>query len=99
MITLLTDILHGILDIPFLIVALLVEAINGWILIIALLIKTLVSLLPGFPELPEVPGEVFGVVNWFFPVSAVLAVFVTVMAVWLIYMGIKIALNWVKVYV
>ncbi|HET8862317.1 MAG TPA: hypothetical protein VFM94_03605 [Solirubrobacterales bacterium] len=99
MITVLTDILHGILSIPYLVIALLVEAINGWIMIIALLIKGLVALLPGFPALPEVPGGVFGVVNWFFPVSAVLAVFVAVLGVWLIYMGIKIALNWVKVYV
>lgn len=97
MIGVLQDILYGILDIPFLIVSLLVEAINGWIMILALFIEGLVALLPSFPELPTVPGGLAGSFAWVLPVAGVLAVFTVMLVTWVSFMAIKIALNWGKV--
>jgi hypothetical protein len=96
MLSLLSSIWHGILDIPYLIVALLVEAINGWILILAALLAAALAILPGFPEVPTLDGDVISGVAWFLPIGPMLAIFATFLAAYVIWMGVSIALRWVK---
>lgn len=93
----LEDVLFGILDIPFLVIGLLVESLNGWIAAMGLLIQGLVWLLPGFPEIPVVSEKYAGAMAWVLPIAGVLAVFVVMLVTWGTYMGLKIALNWGKV--
>ncbi len=96
MLSVLSDILHGILDIPYLVANLFIEAFNGWILILASLVSAALSVLPGFPEVPTLDGEVLGGVAWFLPVESMLAVFATFVAAWVLWMGVSVALRWGK---
>jgi len=96
MLDLLGKIWHGILDIPYLVVALLVEAINGWILILAALVAAVMAILPGFPAIPTLDGEVLAGVAWFLPIGAMLAVFSTFVAAFVIWLGISHLLRWGK---
>jgi hypothetical protein len=93
----LESVLHGVLDIPYLMVGLLVTALNGWIGAIGLLAAGLVAVLPGFPSVPTIPAGPAGAVAYFLPVGSVLAVFVVMLVAWATFMGLKIALNWGKV--
>ncbi len=92
----LEEILHGVLDIPFLIIGGLVELVNGIITMIAALAKALLSLLPGFPAYPKAPSGVAGGFLWFVPLGPILAFFSLMVTCWLTFLGIKIALKWVK---
>lgn len=96
MLTLLSDILHGILDIPFLVVSLLVESINGWIMILSLALAAVLAILPGFPSVPTLDGEVLSGVAWFLPIGPMLAIFASFVAAWVIWMSVFIILRWVK---
>jgi len=96
MLSLLSDILHGILDIPFLIVSLLVEAINGWIMILSLVLAAALAILPGFPEVPTLDGDVISGVAWFLPIGPMLAIFTTFVAAWVLWMAVSVILRWVK---
>ena len=96
MLSLLSDILHGILDIPFLIVSLLVESINGWIMILSLALSAVLAILPGFPSVPTLDGEVLSGVAWFLPIGPMLAIFASFVAAWVIWMSVFIILRWVK---
>jgi hypothetical protein len=96
MLELLSSILHGVLDIPYLIVALLVEAVNGWILILAALLSAALAVLPGFPEVPTLDGAVLAGVAWFLPIAAMLAIFAAFLAAWVLWMGVSVALRWAK---
>ena len=96
MFSIFTDVLHGILDIPFLVAGLFVESLNGWILILADLVGAALAVLPGFPEIPTLDGEVLGGVAWFLPITAMLATFATFVAAWVLWMGVSVALRWGK---
>jgi hypothetical protein len=96
MLIFLGQILHGILDIPYLVVSLLVDAINGWILILASLLAAALAILPGFPEVPTLNGDVLSGVAWFLPIGPMLAIFASFVAAFVVFMGVMIALRWVK---
>lgn len=96
MLGVLQDIWHGILDVPFLIVDLLIEAVNGWILIIAAMLAALFAILPSFPEIPELDGDVLAGVAWFLPIGPMLAVFGTFVSAFVIWLGVQVALRWGK---
>lgn len=96
MLNFLSDILHALLDLPYLLVALLVESINGWILILAALLSAVLAVLPGFPEVPTLDGDVLAGVAWFLPIAPMLAIFATFLAAFVIFMGVMVALRWVK---
>jgi hypothetical protein len=96
MLNVLTDILHGVLDIPFLIVNLLIESINGWILILSAALAAALAILPGFPEVPTLDGDVLAGVAWFLPIAPMLAIFSTFVAAWVLWLGVSIALRWAK---
>jgi pheromone shutdown protein TraB len=96
MLSVLSDILHGVLDIPYLIVNLLIESFNGWILILSGLLAVVLAILPGFPEVPTLDGEVLSGVAWFLPIAPMLAIFATFVTAWVLWMGYSVILRWVK---
>lgn len=96
MLSFLEEILHGILDLPYLLVSLLVEAVNGWIMLLATILSGVLAVLPGFPEVPTLSAEVLSGVAWFLPIGAMLAVFATFVTAWVVWMGFSVVLRWVK---
>jgi uncharacterized membrane protein YdjX (TVP38/TMEM64 family) len=92
----LEDIWHAIKDVPFLLLAGLVEIINLLIGAIAALAMLLLSLLPGFPDPPSAPGGVMGALLWVVPLGPILAFFSLMMACWVAFLAIKVGLRWVK---
>lgn len=96
MLNLLSGILHGILDVPFLIVSLLVESINGWIMILSLALSAALAILPGFPEVPTLNGDVLSGVAWFLPIGPMLAIFASFVAAWIVWMSVSVILRWVR---
>jgi len=96
MLNFLGDILHAILDLPFLIVNLLIESINGWIMILSLALSAAMAVLPGFPSVPTLNGDVLSGVAWFLPIGPMLAIFATFVAGWLLWMSVSVILRWAK---
>jgi hypothetical protein len=93
----LEDVLHGILDLPFVLINLLIDSVNATITAIAAIANALVSLLPGFPSAPTAPGGVVGALLWFFPLGTVLSFFALMVTAWVTFLGIRAALNWFRV--
>ncbi len=96
MLSFLGDILEGILDLPFLLVDLLIESLNGWIMILSLALSAAISVLPGFPEVPTLDGDVISGVAWFLPIAPMLAIFTTFVVAWVVWMGVSVILRWAK---
>lgn len=93
----LSDIWHAIKDLPFLIVGLLVELVNALIAAIAALAKLVLGLLPGFPDPPSSPDSGIGaLLLWVVPLGPILTVFSILVACWVSFLAVKIALRWVK---
>jgi hypothetical protein len=92
----LEQILHGVLDLPYLLVGLLVTAVNGWILALAAILTAILAILPGFPSISTLPTEVLAGVAWFLPVTPMIAVFATFVTAFIIWLGAQVALRWVK---
>jgi len=93
----LEDILHGILDLPYVLINLLVAMVNGLIAALAAIAAAALSLLPGFPEAPSAPGGVVGALLWFFPLGTVLSFFGLMVTAWVTFLGVKVALKWFRV--
>lgn len=98
MIGVLEGVLHGVLDIPYLVIGLLVQSLNGWILAIAVLARGLVAVLPGFPSIPTVPSGMSGALAWVVPMAPILVLFSSLVGIWVTWTAYKVALNWVKVH-
>jgi hypothetical protein len=97
MISLLTNIWHGVLSIPYLIADFLVMVLNGLIAAIGALAAAVLSLLPSFPDTPDAPDSgVLGFLNWVVPLGPMIASFAILIAAWTSFLVIKIALKWVK---
>jgi uncharacterized membrane protein YdjX (TVP38/TMEM64 family) len=92
----LEDIWNAIKDVPYLILAGLVEVLNAIIAAIAALATLVLSLLPGFPEPPSAPSGVVGGLLWFLPLGTILAFFSLMVSCWLGFLAVKIALKWVR---
>lgn len=92
----LESIWNAVKDLPFLLIGLLVEMINGLILALAALAELVLSLLPSFPEAPSAPGGVMGALLWVVPLAPILAFFGLMVTCWIAFLGLKIALRWVK---
>lgn len=92
----LEDIQHGILDLPFILIGLVVDLLNLIILAIAALAALLLALLPGFPEAPSAPGGVIGALLWVVPLGSILSFFGLMVTAWITFLAVKIGLRWVK---
>jgi hypothetical protein len=96
MLTVLSDVLGAVLDLPFILVNLLIESINGWLGILNLGLLAALAVLPGFPELPQLPAEPLGLFSYYFPVTAMLAVLASFIAAFITWLGVSVALRWGK---
>lgn len=92
----LSDIWYAIMDLPYLVVALLVELVNAFIAAIAALAVLVLSLLPAFPDPPGTPGGIGGALLWVVPLGPILSVFAILVSCWVAFLAVKIALRWVK---
>lgn len=97
MLTFLEQIFHGILSLPYLIINVLIQSINGLIVLIATVVNLVIGLLPGLPTRPEVPYEIASAVSWFFPFGLLIPTFVIALGAYALYLAIKVTLNWFKV--
>ncbi len=96
MLDFLGDILNGILDLPYILVGLLIESINGWIMILSLALSAAMAVLPGFPSVPTLNGDVISGVAWFLPIGPMLAIFSTFVVGWVLWMSVSVILRWAK---
>ncbi len=92
----LEHILHALLDLPYLVVSLLVESINGWIMLLAVIVGTILSVLPAFPSIPTLNSGVLSGVAWFLPVAAMVGVLGTFVAMFVLWLGYQVVLRWGK---
>ena len=83
--------------IPFVLAGLLVDAINGWLLLIGAAAVAAIALLPSFPELPELPGEWGAAVTYFLPLSTMVAILTGFIVAWVAWWAISALLRWAKV--
>jgi len=74
-----------------------VSAVN---LVIAALGGFIALVIGLFPQLPTAPGPpdsgVLQWVNYFLPLGGLVALFTTFVAVWISFLGIRVALRWAK---
>lgn len=96
MLTFLGEILNGILDIPYLVVSLLIESLNGWIMILGLAISAVLAILPSFPDVPTLDGDFLSGVAWFLPIAPMLGIFATFVTAWVVWMAYSVILRWAK---
>lgn len=92
----LESIWRAIRDLPFLIADLVMGIVNAFIVAIAALAGAMLSLLPTFPDPPSAPGGVLGFLWWVVPVEGVLGFFMLMVGCWVGFLGVKVALRWVK---
>jgi hypothetical protein len=81
------------------IAAFVVKAINALIAALASVIAALFSALPDMPQLPDPPAALVtaeGWVAWVFPVGTLISILEFVLAMWLIWQIVVIALRWAK---
>src|SRR4051812_12764538 len=71
--------------------------INLVIKAFGLFAAALILLLPDMPAPLQAPdNDILGALNWLFPVSAFLAIFLTFLICYAIFLAIRVALRWVK---
>jgi uncharacterized membrane protein len=87
----------------------LAEAVGRWVMwavvsVFNLLIagigaalQAILSLLPDMPDPPAQPaGDWIGWLNWFAPVAEILAAASVMLGIWVVFLLLKVGLNWVK---
>jgi hypothetical protein len=76
-------------------VAAIVTASNLIVVGIAFMALYVLGLLPSMPAVPDAPAYI-GYVNWLFPVADVVGIFSTFIGLYVIFLGLRIILRWVK---
>lgn len=77
----------------------MVLALNQLIVYLAAVIDEVMDLMPTMPAFPDVPTEfttAVGWVAWLFPVNTVFDIVAFLIAAWLVWQGVMIALRWAK---
>jgi hypothetical protein len=75
----------------------LVSAINLVIAAVGAFIGLVLSLLPGFPAVPDLDQpEAAGWLAWALPVAGIITAFSALVVTYTIFLAIRIALRWVK---
>lgn len=99
----LTDWLQSILcaieNIGFVLLDLVVDGVNAFIVALAALIGTALSAMPGMPDLPAVPDqvtEVAGWVAWVFPVGTLIDILAFSVTAWVAWQAVVLLLRWAK---
>lgn len=87
MITLLGDLLSAIEDFALYVAAGAEEVINGLFSVIESAVTAATAILPSLPAEPGLPAYV-GAINWFFPVGVFVGILVTLVAAYVIWLGV-----------
>jgi hypothetical protein len=75
----------------------LVSSFNLFIVGVAALATTFLALLPAFPAAPDAPSDgILGFIVWLVPLGGMITAFAGFTACWITFLGLKIALRWVK---
>lgn len=97
MIGILEAILCAIQELAAAIIGLLVVMLNAAIVALGAFMGVIIALLPNMPAPPAKPGSsIIGFVNWLFPLAGAAALLVTMGALFLGFLAVRIALNWIK---
>lgn len=75
------------------------DTINAVVVALALVVGTVVGLMPDVPDAPSLPGPMQTAlqwVAWFFPVGTLVAAFAFIAGAWLIWLGVSTILRWAK---
>ena|SRR5579862_8043808 len=99
MLNALEQILCYIENLPTLIVDGAVTVLNLVIVAIGAAIAAIAAVLPSMPSsaVGFLPDSVLSAANWFYPIGAVVTALGVVVTIWVAYLLLKIALNWLKV--
>lgn len=76
-----------------------VELVNALVAGVAALAVLVLGLLPAMPAVPALPagvGDAPGWIAWLIPVSAIAAAFAAMLGSYLVFLGVRVALRWVK---
>lgn len=85
-------------NLPTLFLVAMVSLFNLIMVGVGAAIDGLAHLLPVFPAYSSfLPTGLLAAVNWFYPVGALAAALGTVASMYLVWLGVRIALNWLKV--
>jgi hypothetical protein len=96
-ISLLQLILCAIREMAALVAWFLITVFNLLIAALGDLLSALLAILPDMPPVPQPPqGGFLGAVNWVFPVGQVAAAFLLFLSFWLVFVGIRVLLRWIK---
>lgn len=99
MLNFLSAILCAIENLALSVLAVIVMAFNSIIVAIGGLITALVLLLPSMPDAPPSPDSgVLGYLNWLVNLPALIALWTTLITLWLAVLAIRIAMRWVKAF-
>jgi hypothetical protein len=94
---LLEAILCAIQQLAAAIIGLLVVMLNAALVALGAFMGVIIGLLPDMPEAPAKPNEsVLGFLNWLFPLAGVAAILVTMGSLFLGFLAVRIALNWIR---
>jgi hypothetical protein len=79
------------------IVGLLVVVVNAALVALGAFMGVIIALLPNMPEPPARPSSsVVGFLNWLVPLAGLAALLVTMGALFLGFLAVRIALNWIR---
>lgn len=90
MLSFLGQIVSVLTELPYLLLNLVITSINGWIALLGVLLKAMLAVLPGFPAKPHLTGVGIEWLSWFMPLEAMVGVFASMLAGWLVWMAYTI---------
>jgi hypothetical protein len=74
-----------------------VSTINVLVAAVGAVLQTVLGVLPSMPDPPDQPaGEWVGWLNWLVPVAEILAMATVLLGAYVVFLLVKVALNWVK---
>lgn len=97
MLGILEAILCAIQQLAAAIIGLLVVMLNAALVALGAFMGVIIGLLPNMPAAPAKPGSgIIGFLNWLFPLAGVAALLVTMGTLFLGFLAVRIALNWIR---
>jgi hypothetical protein len=71
--------------------------VNALVAAVGALLAVVVALLPGMPAAPSLGGpDWLGWLNWLLPIGPMLAIAAAMIACWVTFLIVRVALRWVK---